>query len=62
MCSPHMTGSFSLLENLHQLAALAQALGEEDDARVYAAYHASFTKAFHGERTSERARACASWF
>lgn len=55
MCSPHMTGSFSLLENIHQLAALAQALGEEGDARVYTAYHASFTKAFHSEH------ACCCW-
>lgn len=48
MCSPHMTGSFSLLENLQQVSALAEALGLEEDARVYGAYHGSFTKAFHG--------------
>lgn len=48
MCSPHMTGSFSLLENLQQTAVLATALGRDEDARIYAAYHASFTQAFHG--------------
>ncbi|KAM3577999.1 hypothetical protein VYU27_000102 [Nannochloropsis oceanica] len=47
MCSPHLTGSFSFLENLQQLSDMAFAMGKEEDGKVYGAYHRSFTRAFH---------------
>ena len=47
MCSPHLTGSFSFLENLQQLSQMAFALGKEEDGTMYGAYHRSFSRAFH---------------
>eukprot|EP00624_Nannochloropsis_granulata_P004207 evm.model.NODE_3109_length_9620_cov_24.578066.3 len=47
MCSPHLTGSFSFLENLQQLSVMAFAMGKEEDGKMYGAHHRSFTRAFH---------------
>lgn len=49
MCSPHLTGSFSFLENVKQMQELTAALGPDyaGDALVYGAYHHSFSRAFH---------------
>lgn len=48
MCSPHLTGSFSFLENVRQMAEMAAALGQTQDEKIYLTYHQSFTRAFHG--------------
>jgi hypothetical protein len=49
-CSQSLTASFSMLENLAQLQALAGVLGGDKatDVTVYGSFLGTMTKAFHG--------------